>query len=122
MRRNHRDLIVWQKSIELVANVYSLSSDFPKSEQFGLTSQLRRAAISVPANIAEGAARKSSKEYLHFLSIASGSLSELDTLVTLCQRLKYAEDVAKLQTSIDEVAGLVMGLSAAIKRKVASQL
>jgi four helix bundle protein len=122
VRRNHRDLIVWQKSIELVANVYSLSSDFPKSEQFGLTSQLRRAAISVPANIAEGAARKSSKEYLHFLSIASGSLSELDTLVTLCQRLKYAEDVAKLQTSIDEVAGLVMGLSAAIKRKVASQL
>jgi four helix bundle protein len=122
VRRNHRDLIVWQKSIELVANVYSLSSDFPESEQFGLTSQLRRAAISVPANIAEGAARKSSKEYLHFLSIASGSLSELDTLVTLCQRLKYAEDVAKLQTSIDEVAGLVMGLSAAIKRKVASQL
>lgn len=122
MKRNHRDLVVWQKSIELVAGVYSLSSDFPKSEQFGLTSQLRRAAISVPANIAEGAARKSSKEYLHFLSIASGSLSELDTLVTLCQRLKYAEDVAKLQTSIDEIAGLVMGLSAAIKRKVASQL
>jgi four helix bundle protein len=122
VKRNHRDLVVWQKSIELVAGVYSLSSDFPKSEQFGLTSQLRRAAISVPANIAEGAARKSSKEYLHFLSIASGSLSELDTLVTLCQRLKYAEDVAKLQTSIDEIAGLVMGLSAAIKRKVASQL
>jgi four helix bundle protein len=121
VKRNHRDLLVWQKSIELVTDIYSLSSHFPKSEQFALTSQLRRAAISVPANIAEGAARKSSKEYLQFLSIASGSLSELDTLVMLCERLSYAEDVSKLHSSIDEVAGMVMGLAAAIKCKIANQ-
>jgi four helix bundle protein len=75
MARKHRDLLVWHRAIALVEKVYRLTESFPKYEQFGLSSQLRRAAISVPANIAEGAARSTRKDLLHFLVIARGSLS-----------------------------------------------
>ncbi len=77
LKRNHRSLNAWQQAMELVVAVYQATSKFPQNEQYGLTSQLRRAAVSVPANIAEGAARNGSKEFLHFLGIASGSLSDL---------------------------------------------
>jgi len=79
VRRKHRDLLVWQHAIALVTIVYRVTSAFPDSERFGLIAQMRRAAVSVPSNIAEGAARNTTKEYLHFLGIARGSLSELDT-------------------------------------------
>lgn len=85
MKRNHRDLIVWQQAVKLVVEICALTSSFPKSEQFGLVSQIRR-AVALPANIAEGAARKGSKEYLQFLSFASGSLSELDTPLAVAQK------------------------------------
>lgn len=87
--RKHYELRVWQDGIALVKAVYQLSSRLPNEERFGLISQMRRASVSVPANIAEGAARSSKKEFAHFLIIARGSLSELDTLLILCIELAY---------------------------------
>jgi four helix bundle protein len=94
-----------------------VTANFPDTERYGLTSQMRRAAVSVPANIAEGAARSGTRELIHFLSIASGSLSELDTLLEVAAKLGYVKDVQGLQEQIDDVAGLTMGLSAALKRR-----
>ena len=88
--------------------------------KIGLSSQLQRAAVSVPANIAEGFARNGTKELLHFLSIAAGSLSELDTLIELAARLGYLNNVEELNGKVDEVSGLLMGLSASIKRRTAT--
>ena len=90
--RHHEDLLIWNRSRELVMEVYKLTNQYPKSELFVLTSQLRRAAISVPSNIAEGAARNSTKEYIRFLLIASGSLSELDTQMLLSMDLGYIKE------------------------------
>lgn len=104
--------------MELVVSVYALSALLPQNEQYGLVSQLRRAAVSVPANIAEGAARNGSKEFLHFLSIASGSLSELDTLIDLARQPGYIENTEELNAKVDDVSGLVMGLAASIRRKL----
>jgi four helix bundle protein len=104
--------------MDLVVCVYTLTAKFPQNEQYGLVSQLRRAAVSVPANVAEGAARNGSKEFLHFLGIASGSLSELDTLIDLARRLGYAEDTEELNAKVDDVSGLVMGLASSIRRKL----
>lgn len=104
--------------MELVVSVYSITATFPQHEQYGLVSQLRRAAVSVPANIAEGAARNGSKEFLHFLGIASGSLSELDTLIDLARQLGYVENTEELNAKVDDVSGLVMGLASSIRRKL----
>ncbi len=104
--------------MELVVSVYSVTATFPQHEQYGLVSQLRRAAVSVPANIAEGAARNGSKEFLHFLGIASGSLSELDTLIDLARELGYVENTEELNAKVDDVSGLVMGLASSIRRKL----
>jgi four helix bundle protein len=76
---NHKDLDVWKKSMNLVVLIYDITSKFPSDERFGLTSQMRRAAVSIPSNIAEGAARKGDKEFIQFLMIALGSLSEVET-------------------------------------------
>lgn len=103
--------------MKLVESIYASTSKYPQSEQYALVTQMRRAAVSVPSNIAEGFARSGSKELLYFLSVASGSLSELDTLVDLANRLNYERDPQPLQLQIDDVAGQVMGLSASIKRK-----
>jgi four helix bundle protein len=86
---DHKDLDVWKKGMELVERVYSMSRAFPDSERYGLTSQIRRAAVSIPSNIAEGAARKSDKELLQFLSIAIGSLAELETQYLIAIRLGF---------------------------------
>lgn len=87
--QSYRDLIVWQKSMDLVVQVYQVSKLFPKDELFGLTSQIRRAAISVPSNIAEGYGRLHRKEYLNHLSIARGSLLEAETQLQIAVRLEY---------------------------------
>jgi four helix bundle protein len=92
---------VWRDAIALVESVYRWSSEFPESERFGLTSQVRRAAVSVPSNIAEGAARRSTGEYLHFLSIARGSLSELDTQPQIAQRLGFTPANPNLTEQVD---------------------
>jgi len=91
--QNYKDLIVWQKSMEVALEVYRLTGKFPKSEMFGSANQMRRSAFSVPSNIAEGWARKSSGNYLQFLSIASGSAAELETQLILTRKLGYGDAI-----------------------------
>jgi four helix bundle protein len=93
MIKNYKDLIVWQKSMEVALEVYKLTEKFPKSEIFGSVNQMRRSAFSISSNIAEGWARKSSGNYLQFLSIASGSAAELETQLILTQRLGYGDEI-----------------------------
>ncbi len=87
-----KDLEVWKKGITLVTDIYVLTKNFPKEEVYGLTNQLRRAAVSIPSNIAEGAARQSNKEFIHFLYIALGSFVELDTQLIIAQNLNYINE------------------------------
>lgn len=89
MRRKRHDLLVWQEAIQLVKMVYEVTAGFPRDELYGLTSQMRRAAVSVPSNIAEGAARFGTKEFLQFLAIARGSLSEIETQIIIANRLGF---------------------------------
>ena len=110
MRRKHQDLMVWQQAMELVRLVYQITTSFPKHELFGLVGQMRRAAISVPANIAEGAGRTSKTEFLHFLSIARGSMNELDTYIILAKDLGYLNDIAEMAELSSRVFGLLGGL------------
>lgn len=95
-----RELIVWQKSMDLVKKVYLCTAAFPKDELYGITSQIRRAAVSIPSNIAEGCGRKSDKELSHFLRIANGSLYELETQLILCCNLGYTSET-EIQTIMD---------------------
>lgn len=87
--RNHKDLKVWKKSVDLVDNIYRITESFPNKEIYGLTNQLRRSAVSIPSNIAEGAARGSKKEFIQFLYIALGSLAEVETQMIIASRLGY---------------------------------
>src|SRR5699024_69885 len=89
--RTHKDLKVWQDSMELVEMVYIFSKTLPKDEMYGLTSQIKRSAVSIPSNIAEGAGRKGEAEWIRFLYIALGSLTELETQLELCKRLKMGD-------------------------------
>lgn len=114
--RNYRELVVWQKGMDLVEHVYSASRLWPKEEIYGLTGQIRRAAVSVPSNIAEGQGRASTKEFLHHLSIAHGSLRELETQTLLAQRLGYLSDEASdhIPDYSAEVGRLLNGLMNAL--------
>jgi four helix bundle protein len=104
--------------MDLVTLVYAYSADFPNDERFGLTSQMRRAAVSVPSNIAEGAARKSRPELLRFLSIARGSLSELDTQIEISERLHFASHSTDLKTTLDRTFAKLNALMASIGRRI----
>ncbi len=92
LEKPHKKLDVWKKSLDLVKEIYTLTHTFPKYEIYGLTNQMRRAAVSVPANIAEGAARNTKKEFIQFLHMAEGSLSELDTHFEICLKLGYLKE------------------------------
>ena len=92
--KDFKDLLVWQKSMELSMKVFWLTKKFPKDEQYGITSQIRRAAVSVPSNIAEGHGRNTKGEYLQFLGIAKGSLAELETLLILAKQMEYLSEEA----------------------------
>ncbi len=118
--RSYRDLQVWQKSRILVSDIYKLSSAFPKEEMYGLTSQMRRAAISIPSNIAEGSSKGSTREYLRFLSIAYGSLCELETQLYLAQDLGFiAPDAINLiLEKTNEIGRMINGLSRALEQKL----
>jgi four helix bundle protein len=115
-KRPHEGLLVWQDAMELVEPVYAFSSPFPDTERFGLTSQVRRAAVSIPSNIAEGAARRSSPEYRRFLSMARGSLSELDTQCQIAVRLGYAELSPALNDLINRVFARLTALLNALNQ------
>jgi len=115
--RNHKDLNVWKKSIDLVDIIYKVTKSFPKEELYCLTSQIRRSAISVPSNIAEGAARSSKKEFIQFLYIALGSLSELETQIIIANRQGYLNNLDSLLENIQVIQKLLNGLIYSIKKK-----
>ena len=117
MGKSYRDLVAWQKAIEFVECVYGNTRSWPREEIYALTSQLRRAAVSVPSNIAEGQGRTSSKEFLHHLSMARGSLLEAETQIIIAQRLGYlAESGANdLLARADETSRLITGLSRSLQ-------
>jgi len=117
--KNHKDLEAWKQAMDLVDDIYGLSRHFPPEELYGLTNQMRRAAVSVPANVAEGAARSGKKEFLQFLFIALGSLSELETQVLIAQRQGYREDVGVVLAQIESVRRLLLGLIRHLKREAA---
>ncbi|OIQ30642.1 MAG: four helix bundle protein [Bacteroidetes bacterium MedPE-SWsnd-G2] len=114
---DHIDLEVWKSSMDLVECIYQVSSVFPDSEKFGLTNQIRRAVVSVPSNIAEGSARKSDKELLQFISIALGSLAEVETQLLIAKLLKYILNIDKELKLILKVKQLLLGFRNYIKRK-----
>jgi four helix bundle protein len=117
--RPHEKLDVWNKAIDFVVTVYQVTEFFPKDEKFGLTSQVRRAAVSIPANIAEGAARQSPKEFIHFLSNAQGSASELETELLIAHRLAYLTEnrYHEIRSTLDGIGRMIVGLSQHLKRK-----
>jgi len=119
--KTHKDLDAWRKSIELVERIYSITKQFPQEELYGLTSQLRRAAVSVPSNIAEGAARSSTKEFIQFLHVALGSVSEVETQVIIAQRLDYVDDVNSIEEQIEAVRRLILGLIRYLRRRDAKE-
>jgi four helix bundle protein len=111
--QNYRDLFAWQKAMDLVECVYRATRDWPKEEMYGLTNQVRRAVVSVPANMAEGQGRNSTREFVRYLSIAMGSLYEVETHISIAQRLQYmdAHTCDELLTQTAEVARITHGLS-----------
>jgi len=114
---DHKKLDVWIKSMDLVEYIYKISNTFPDSEKFGLISQMRRSAVSIPSNIAEGAARKGDKELNQFLHIALGSLSELDTQYMIAVRLNYIVKNEELELLINDVKKLLLGFRNYLNRK-----
>ena len=112
MSSTFRDLIVWQKSKALATRIYTITKDFPKEEIFGLTSQIRRAATSIPANIAEGKGRGTQKDFCHFLVQARGSLFEVETFAELASDLAYipVPDQKQIQEDCDEIGRMLNGL------------
>jgi four helix bundle protein len=114
---SYRDLFVYQKSFELCINIYKSTEGFPKSELYGLTSQMRRAAVSIPSNIAEGQRRSGRKEFLQFLSVARGSCAELETQISISTTLSYlsAEKGNELLTDACNVSGLIYKTMQALK-------
>lgn len=103
--KSYKELIVWQKSIQLVKEIFLLTDELPKSEIYGLVSQMRRAVVSIPSNIAEGYGRRSVKKYAQFYSIAYGSALELETQLIVCNELKFisSEQLTKVQSLLEEV-------------------
>ena len=117
MGQSYRDLVVWNKAMELVMLVYRLTQDFPREEMFGLMSQLRRSAVSIPSNIAEGQGRSSKGDFRNFLGNARGSLSELETQVLIAEKLSFLQksDAADLLDLTAEVGRILNGLIASTK-------
>jgi four helix bundle protein len=120
--QHYRELKVWQAAMDLAVQCYQATRGFPKDEMFGMTSQIRRAAASIPANIAEGQGRRHTKEFLNFLGTARGSLTELETHLLLSQRVNLLKDkdAAPLLSLADEVGRMLSGLRRSLERRLAS--
>ncbi|RXP45909.1 four helix bundle protein [Lutibacter sp. HS1-25] len=114
--KTHKDLIVWQKAMDFVFEIYKLTSNFPSDEKFGLISQMRRSSVSIPSNIAEGAARNSTKDYVRFLYISLGSLSELETQIIIAHKLNYVEH--SLEENIIEIRKMLITLIKTLKQRM----
>jgi len=117
--RDYRDLVVWQRAVEFIAEVYRVSARFPRSEQYGLTAQVRRASVSVAANIAEGSGRATSRDLLNFLSYARGSLKEVESMVFVAQRLGFVSpaDCSEVLRLADETSRMLTGLRLSIGKR-----
>lgn len=117
--RTHEKLDVWKKSVDFAVTIYKETGNFPKEEKFGLTSQIRRASVSISANIAEGAARNSTKEFLYFLSIAQGSASEVSTEILIAFRLGFLSEkiYSELYSNLDEIGRMISGLCHHLRNK-----
>jgi four helix bundle protein len=115
--KDHRDLDVWKKSLDLVVKVYELTKKFPKEELYGLTSQIRRSVVSIPSNISEGAARNSDKEFIQFLYISLGSSAELETQIIIAERLGYLKDSKLILNELASVKKMLHGLINFIKKR-----
>ena len=117
--RSFRDLIVWQKSVALVTEIYRQTMSFPKDETYGLVSQMRRCAVSIPSNIAEGYGRRSTGDYVRFLQIAIGSVYELQTQLEICRNLGFlgTEGITKLDADLGEVEHMLASLASKIREK-----
>ena len=115
--KSFKDLMIWQKGIQLVEDIYNVSRGFPREETYGLQSQMRRSAISIPSNIAEGFARLHNKEYRNFLYVSLGSCAELTTQIIIASRLKYIVDTQAdvLLTAINELSKMTMSLIKKLK-------
>lgn len=115
--KTHMDLDAWKLSMSLVSHMYMLTRDFPKEEIYGLTSQIRRAAVSIPSNIAEGAARGSNKDFVHFLNISLGSFAEVETQIILSADLDFISDTQKDDTieKLINIRRLIIGLKRALQ-------
>jgi four helix bundle protein len=117
--RTHEKLEVWKKSVDFVVEIYKLTDKFPNEEKFGLTSQIRRASVSIPSNIAEGAARNSEKEFIYFLSNAQGSTSEVATQILISFKLGFLneENYLDLSAKLDEIGRMITGLRNHLRNK-----
>ncbi len=107
---DYKELKVWCRSVETVTMIYKLTTDFPDSEKFGLSNQMRRASVSIPSNIAEGSARYHAKDFIHFLRIADGSASELETQLIISQKLGFCTDIKLVQDELLEIRRMIAGL------------
>ncbi len=122
MASYYRELSVWQKAMDLVTRVYQVTASFPKDELYGLTSQIRRSAISLPSNIAEGASRHTTKDFLRFISITHGSLAELETQLQISRNLDFIGDdqFVSLQRPLSEIGKMLNGLQKSLEEKLAT--
>ncbi len=123
--KSHKDLHVWQKAILLTRSIYDITKDFPREETYCMSDQMKRSAISVASNIAEGAARQTDKEFLQFLYIALGSASELDTQIEICRTLPFRnvrqEKLDAVQADIDTISRMIQGLISKVRQKRQTQ-
>lgn len=114
----HKDLEVYKHSLDLVEQIYQLTASFPSSENFGLTSQLRRSSVSLPSNIAEGSSRGSTKDFIRFLNMASGSLAEIETQLIIAERIGYITFTPDLQNNIMAIRKMLYRLKQSLSKKI----
>lgn len=124
MKHNFRELKIWQRGVELSVMIYEISNNFPEEERYGLSNQLRRASVSVPSNIAEGSSRNSPKEFIHYLSIASGSCAEVETQLEISKRLGFVTDqeLEKPLNEVLEIQKMIHSFSASIESKLLKKI
>lgn len=120
MSQGYTNLEVWQKAMNLVTSIYTLTNEFPKEEVYSLTNQIRRAAVSIPSNIAEGRSRHSTKEYMRFVMMARGSVAEVETQLLISQNLNYVGDekIQPLLEDVGEIGRMLSGLFSTLERKL----
>ena len=120
--KTHKDLDVWKKSVSLVTSIYEVTKTFPKDEIYGITNQIRRSAVSIPSNMAEGSARKGEKEFIQFLYISLGSMAELETQLIIANNLKYVKlnDYELMTGRLEEIRKMLIGLIKFVKNKIKS--